>query len=179
MTLSAHSTLAEVAATVSQTLEQAGIAAALTGGACATLYSDGAYLSSDLDFILRGATTQRTLDSAMRSIGFTRDGDRYMHPHTPFYVEFTAGPLAIGQDLEIKPVRIEHPDGTMLGLSPTDSCRDRLTAFYHWSDRQSLETAIQIAIRHEIDLRLIERWSRNEGFPQRFQEFADELARRR
>lgn len=180
MRLSARSTLAEVAAAVSQTLEASGITAVLTGGACATIHSNGAYQSTDLDFILRGATTQLALDGAMQRVGFLRDGDRYVHPLTPFYVEFPAGPLAIGQDLQIKPATIEHPGGrTTLGLSPTDSCRDRLAAFYHWSDRQSLETALAIAVRQDVDLRLIERWSRNEGFLGRFQEFAGELARRR
>jgi hypothetical protein len=56
-------------------------------------------------------------------------------------------------------------------LSPTDSCRDRLAAYYHWNDRQSLEVAVAIARRNPVDLAVIGEWSTAEGFPERFEEF--------
>ena len=30
----------------------------------------------------------------------------------------------------------------LFGLTPTDAVKDRLAAFFHWSDRQSLEQAL-------------------------------------
>jgi len=69
--------------------------------------------------------------------------------------------------------------GQALTLSATDSCRDRLAAFYHWNDRQSLDVAVQVASRSRVDLALIRRWSAREGFGDRFAEFTAELRRRR
>ncbi len=45
------STLQDVAAIVSSSLEQAGIAATLSGGAAVSIYSDNQYQSKDLDFV--------------------------------------------------------------------------------------------------------------------------------
>lgn len=177
MTLTRRSTLAEVAAAVSDALRRADLTAVLTGGACATFYSDGAYQSHDLDFILQGGSgTRRTLDDAMASIGFVRNADRYVHPATHYFVEFPRGPLAIGDDFNIKPVTLALGTGSTTALSATDACRDRLSAFYHWSDRQSLEVAVAIANRRPINLASIRRWSEKEGFLDKFGEFRRQLS---
>jgi hypothetical protein len=132
-----------------------------------------------MDFIITGDATQAGLDRAMASVGFHCCRDRYVHPKVPFYVEFPRGPLAIGGDHEIRPVMRSSAAGRALILSATDSCRDRLAAFYHWNDRQSLDVAVQIARHGRVDLAVIRRWSAREGFADRFTEFTAELARRR
>lgn len=175
MKLGRKSTLAEVAADVSKALSSAGIVGVLTGGACASLYTKGAYHSEDLDFILRGPVSRARLDQAMREAGFARRGDQYFHARVPFFVEFPPGPLAIGKDFEIRPVEYRVGRIGVPALSPTDSCRDRLAAFYHWSDRQSLRVAVDIARRHPVDLESIRRWSLEEGFAPAFEEFRAEL----
>lgn len=159
-------------------LAESGIHAVLTGGACATLYSRGAYQSHDLDFIVPDTSTQKAVDAAMASVGFARDGDRYIHPDSDFSVEFPRGPLAIGDDLDIRPVRLDLPGGYALALSATDACRDRLAAFYHWSDRQSLAVAVEIALRQDVNLTTVEHWSKKEDALDKFTEFRGELARR-
>lgn len=179
MTISRRSTLAEVASAVADALRKAGIHAVLTGGACATLYSEGAYQSQDLDFIITAGGTRRSLDRAMETVGFQRDGDHYRHPETPFFVEFPRGPLAIGQDIDIAPIEFPIGSGHATALSPTDACRDRLAAFYHWSDRQSEEVAVEIALRHRVNMAAIRRWSAAEGHVERFDEFRKHVARRR
>lgn len=171
MKVTARSTLAEVAAIVAAALERAGFRAVLTGGACATVYSAGAYQSFDLDFILQDGRGQAALDAAMAEVGFNRKRDRFTHARTPFYVEFPRGPLAIGDDITIRPVRLALGAGTALALSATDACRDRLAAFYHWSDRQSLDAAVAIARRHRVHMRLIREWSAREGAGDEFEEF--------
>jgi hypothetical protein len=45
--------LEQLAALVSQALEQAGITATLSGGGAVTLYSENEYQSLDLDFVTR------------------------------------------------------------------------------------------------------------------------------
>jgi hypothetical protein len=177
--LGARSTLPAVAMAVGGALTRHGIRAVLTGGACASLYTRGAYQSRDMDFILTGPATQGRVDAALASLGFARKGDHYVHPRVPFYVEFPRGPLAIGDDYRIRPIRRAGTGGRMLTLSATDSCRDRLAAFYHWNDRQSLQVAVQIALAQRIGLERVRRWSTAEGFAERFDEFLAEVRRGR
>jgi hypothetical protein len=179
VTITRRSSLAGVAAVVAGALGRAEISAVLTGGACATIYTRGAYQSHDLDFIVRRGGTRKSLDDAMASIGFTRNADRYVHPETDFFVEFPRGPLAIGDDVAIAPVGLKLGREHVLALSPTDSCRDRLAAFYHWSDRQSLSVAVEIACTHPVNMRIVRGWSIREGFDRRFEEFERELVQRR
>lgn len=171
--------LAALAVSVGDALRRHGIRAVLTGGACASLYSRGAFQSVDMDFIVSGPVTQVALDAAMASVGFRRRRDRYVHPRLPFYAEFPRGPLAVGGDYRIRPVARARGRARTLALSATDSCRDRLAAFYHWGDRQSLEVAVTIATRNRIDLTTIRRWSAREGAAGLFKEFIAELARAR
>jgi hypothetical protein len=169
--LTSRSSLSEVAACVAQALARAKIRAVLTGGACATIYSKGEYQSSDLDFVLQSAITPVQLDAVMESIGFHPIGNRYEHPRTNFFVEFPAGPLGIGADIDIRPVVTRVARIRVKALSATDSCRDRLAAFYHWNDRQSLVTAVQIARHHKVNLSAIRAWSEREDASEKFQEF--------
>jgi hypothetical protein len=169
--LEARSPLAVVTATVAAALARHGIRAVVTGGACASLYTRGRYQSRDIDFIVSGRVTRAGLDRALASIEFVRQGDRYVHGHSAFYVEFPKGPLAIGADFRIQPVTRRSEAGPFLALSATDSCRDRLAAFYHWNDRESLAVAAEIARAQRVDLAAIRRWSAAEGFPGRFDEF--------
>ncbi len=179
MRLGADSTLRQVAVGVSAALEKAGIRAVLTGGGIATIHTRGAYKSDDLDFVLQSAPTRAQLDEALKVVGFKRAGDHYDHPATSFFVEFPRGPLSIGRDLAIRPVEVKVGRGKVLALSATDSCRDRLAAFYFWNDRQSLDTAVRIAIRERVDLGAIRRWSESEGMAERYRDFERELKRRR
>src|SRR4030095_543807 len=64
-------------------------------------------------------------------------------------------------------------------LSATDSCRDRLAAFYHWNDRQSLITAVQVAKHRKVNLNAIRAWSERENAIDRFTEFLGILRQNR
>ena len=179
MPITKRSTIVDVAAAVASALRDAGFDAVLTGGACASIYSAGAYVSHDLDFIIRSGGKRAELDTALAAAGFRRVHDRYVHPKTPFFVEFPRGPLSIGDDTNIRPARLKLGALTIAALSPTDSCRDRLAAFYHWSDRQSLRSAVEIAVRERVNMAAIRRWSDNEGASEKFEEFSGEVSRRR
>jgi hypothetical protein len=176
VTLRANASLGRVALVVGDALRRRGIRAVLTGGACSSIYTDGAYASIDVDFILASEIRQRDLDEAMAAVGFSRSGDRYVHPKLRFFVEFPRGPLGIGGDVAIRPVLLRRASLTTRALSPTDACRDRLAAFYHWNDRQSLSVAVEIACRHKIDMKLVEKWSSEEGSRAGFQTFLRRLS---
>lgn len=173
------SSLRTVAVTVGDALRRAGIQAVLTGGACASVHTGGWYSSVDADFVLVGEVVRQHLDDALAPLGFVRAGDRYVHAESKFYVEFPRGPLAIGGDHAIRPVEYVSGQRRCLALSASDSCRDRLAAFYHWNDRQSLEVAVQIALANRLDWRRIRRWSETEGNTAQYEELLSELRRRR
>ena len=179
MKITERSSLGEVAIAVGDALRRAGIRGVLTGGACAHLYSADAIPSVDVDFVLIETSTMAALDAALTPLGFRRLRDRYLHDLTPFFVEFPRGPLGIGEDFRIRPVWRSRGGAKTLALSPTDSCRDRLAAFYHWNDRQSLASAVAIAMRNRVSFSKIRAWSRNEGHAAEQAAFAAELVRAR
>jgi hypothetical protein len=178
MKITATTPLRRVAVLVGDALRRSGIDAVLTGGACATVHSGGAYQSLDIDFVLRSTGRLTTLDAAMRSLGFVRARQRYEHPASPYFVEFLPAPLAIGADTDIRPVLLTAGGARTRALSATDATRDRLAAFYHWQDRSSLAAALAIAARHRINLARIGRWSRTEGAVEEFEGFVSALRRR-
>ena len=77
------------------------------------------------------------------------------------------------------PRRFGGKAGSANALSATDSCRDRLAAFYHWNDRQSLEVAVHIARRQKVNLRKIRQWSEQEDHLEQFEEFQRRVRYRR
>jgi hypothetical protein len=176
VTITERSTLRQVVEAVSHALDAHGIRAVLTGGACASLHSNGDYLSQDLDYIIQGRVTRVQLDGALAGLDFVRDGASYRHPRSAFFVEFPAGPLAIGDDDLVDPVSVRVGRVPVLCLSATDSCRDRLAAFYHWNDRQSLDVAVRIALHQRVKTSVIRTWSLHEGHAGKFKEFADAVA---
>ncbi|MGH7742989.1 MAG: hypothetical protein ACRENS_13320, partial [Candidatus Eiseniibacteriota bacterium] len=132
-------------------------------------------MSVDADFVLSGERTTDRIDRALAILGFKRHRDRYVHKSIPFFVEFPTGPLGIGDDFLIRPVWKTKRTARTLALSATDSCRDRLAAFYHWRDRQSLSAAVEIAIRNNVAFRKIREWSVREGHAAAYESFLFEL----
>ena len=127
--------------------------------------------------MLGGPCTTRVLDEALATLGFARKRDRYVHPRVPFSVEFPSGPLGIGQDFRVRPIWVKRRAARTLALSATDACRDRLAAFYHWNDRQSLATAVAIATRNPVAFAKVKGWSRDEGHLDGYAVFLAELSR--
>ena len=66
----------ELAGLVCETLANAGITTTLTGGACVAIWSEGKYVSRDLDFIEEGPVSRRQVKDALTMIGF-KEKDRY------------------------------------------------------------------------------------------------------
>jgi hypothetical protein len=65
--------------------------------------------------------------------------------------------------------------GILKVISPTDCVKDRLAAYYHWGDQQSLSQAILVAERNKIDVDEIRRWSMAEGKLQEFEKIKKKL----
>lgn len=165
----------ELAGLVCQTLRNAGITVTLTGGACVAIWSGGRYVSHDLDFVEEGPVPPRKLREALGRLGFEKKGRHFVHPETPFFVEFPTGPLTVGDQRVEAVSERSTPAGTLRLLSPTDCVKDRLAAFFHWNDGQCLEQALLVARAQTVDLEELRRWSRSERGEKKFRIFEERL----
>jgi hypothetical protein len=171
----AEMTQGELAAFIDSHLRKKDISVVLSGGATVAVYSDNKYVSKDLDFISRYSKDEAAITSAMTEIGFEQRGKYYFHSHTPFFVEFITGPPSVGDEPIRNIQEIEMSTGVLRIISPTDSVKDRLAAFYHWEDKQGLEQAILVAKAHPVDMEDLKRWSEKEGKLAEFEEFSQRL----
>ena len=129
----------------------------------------------DLDFIDLLHTTRQKLKTVLKEIGFEEKRRYFVSAETEFFIEFPAGPLAVGNEPVKKLAKLQFETGKLRLLSPTDCVKDRLSAFYHWGDRQCLQQAVWVAQMKPIDWIEVERWSRQEGAAEKFGEFRAEL----
>jgi len=166
---------AELSAYVQSHLREQGIEVVLSGGSAVAIYSNNKYVSKDLDLVNIYAVNRRKIRAAMKELGFREEGRYFTHQETELFIEFPAGPLAIGEEVISNIIEKEVSTGTLRLISPTDCVKDRLAAYYHWGDQQCLLQAEYVARSQEIDLQEIERWSEREGMSEEFQNIKDRL----
>jgi len=87
---------AELAADVHDHFKKNGIDVVLSGGAAVGIYSQGEYVSKDIDFIDARSAGQDKIEKAMEEIGFIPSGRHFEHPNSKHIVEFPPGPLQFG-----------------------------------------------------------------------------------
>jgi hypothetical protein len=176
LTITEKTSIAEVAAEVSEALKKSGIDAVLSGGAVVSVYTHNEYESYDLDFIVR-SLDKSNLAKALLPIGFIKTKERYYkHPLSPFFVEFPKGPLMIGSSHITNIAEFQTNSGSIRILPPTESVMDRLSAFYHWNDEQCLDQAIMIVKKQKVDMRAVEKWSKKENKIKEFEIFSSKLS---
>ena len=115
------------------------------------------------------------MKAALAEIDFHEQGRYFRHPETKIFLEFPAGPLAVGDEPPRSLKVLSYETGTLVALSPTDCVKDRLAAYFHWNDLECLEQALLVGRANDIDLAEIERWSKKEGQPAKFVNFRDRL----
>lgn len=169
----ADMTMEELAAYVCDTLEKEGVETVLSGGGCVELYSQGRYTSDDIDLIDRYNGGHRKIKEIMEKIGFVEHKMKryFIHKDTPLFIEFPKGPLGVGDAPVDKIAQRETETGILKLLTPTDCIKDRLSAYYHWDDAQSLEQATWVANDNSYDKESIRKWSKNEGMLERYEHF--------
>ena len=166
----------ELAAYVASHLKGRGIEVVLSGGACVTIWSEGRYVSADVDLIGGGMTPRLSLRKALAEIGFVEQGRQFVHPDARFFVDCPSGPVALGREAPKEIRTMQFATGSLRLLSPTDCVKDRLLAWYHWQDRQSLEQAALVAERNPVDLDELGEWSKREGKAGAFEEIKGRLS---
>lgn len=156
---------ADLGAFVQEHLRARGIDMVLSGGACVSIYSRNRYESMDLDMIHTSLIKpkRRLISHAMAELGFTEAGRYFKHRDTDLFIEFPAGPPAVGEEPVQKIETLRVATGLLKLISPTDCVKDRLAGFYHGRDLQCLDQAVLVAQENPINIHEIERWSKGEG----------------
>ena len=166
----------ELAAIIARKLNEKGIDAILVGGACVSIYTKNKYLSGDLDFV--SGSSIKEISPVLAELGFERKSSRHFEKkNCPFFIEFISPPAAIGSE----PIKGKNIIKTRLGniilLTPTDSVKDRLAAYYHGNDPQALEQALMLVKAQKINLQEVKRWSEKEGHKEKYDFFLREMKR--
>ena len=169
----ADMSMEELAAYVCSTLEKEGIETVLSGDCCVELYSQGKYTSDDIDLVDRFNGGHRKIKQIMENIGFREHKIKryFVHEDTKLFIEFPRGPLGVG-DAPVKNIaKRTTQTGILKLLTPTDCIKDRLSAYYHWDDEQSLLQAVWVAHENEFDINSVREWSENEGMMKKYSKF--------
>lgn len=160
---------------VGKHLADNGFDAVLVGGAVVSIYTDGAYESGDLDFIIKNLSKTK-LPEVMEEIGFIKHGKNYIHPDCAhLFVEFPSGPLGIGEDYNIKEVEHEFEGSKIKILSPTDCIKDRLANYIHWKAEECMDQALLVGQAHQFNSSELKKWCKGELAEDTYTEFMNRL----
>jgi hypothetical protein len=97
----------------------------LVGGSAVELYTGGAYVTGDLDFV---GTVPHIVDIALRENGFRKEGRHWIHEEGRIFLEFPSLHLAEGE----KATERKFNNRNILLVSPEDLIVDRLSAWVYW-----------------------------------------------
>ncbi len=112
----------------------------------------------------------------MFQLGFKEHNRYFIHEDTRYFIEFPRGPLGVGDAPVNEIASRESETGILRLLTPNDCIKDRLAAYYHWDDPQSLEQAIWVAQQNKFNMDSIKEWSRNEKELGKFEIFKGRLS---
>jgi len=142
--------IVQLAAIVAEHLQQRGVEVVLVGGLAVEIYAENLYLTKDIDMVNTNYLKPSQLHKVMGELGFRKQGRVYVHDTTDITVEFPPGPLAVGHNLIKSTTQIQVAHGVIPILHVMDVVKDRIAAFIHWHDRQSLVQAMGIMLKHRI-----------------------------
>lgn len=155
--------ITDLATLVADHLAHKDIEVVVVGGLAVEIYTENLYLTKDIDMIDRSYQPPALMQKAMAELGFEKEGRVYSHPTTEIVVEFPAGPLSVGNEIITETTYIEGPAGKIPIISAKDLVKDRLAAFFHWNDNQSLVQALTIMNCHSISPTHLHAFIKGEG----------------
>ncbi|SEH04507.1 DUF6036 family nucleotidyltransferase [Candidatus Venteria ishoeyi] len=128
--------LQELAAYISNHLQQQKIPVVLVGGGCVSIYTQNQYQTQDIDFVEQYETRRSKLKSALEMIGFQEQARYFIHPTARYFLEFPKGPLAIGNQPIKQLHTIRTAQGELVLLTATDCIKER--EFYNFRNLAGL-----------------------------------------
>jgi hypothetical protein len=174
----ADMTQLELAAYVHSHLRTEKIEVVLSGGAAVSYFTNNIYLSKDIDLINLYSENRKNIRGAMEKIGFREISRYFAHPQSEYIIEFPAGPLAVGKEPVKEIIEVRFSTGSLRIISPTECVKDRLSAFYYWSDFQALAQASMVTKDQLVDLNEIRRWSETEGKTEEYKLFLENISKK-
>lgn len=154
-----------LASIVANHLAQRDIRVVLVGGLAVEIYTDNLYLTKDIDMVNSSYDPPAHIQKAMAEIGFHKQGRVYINETTDVCVEFPSATLAVGDQLIEETTTIKTEHGELPILFAADVAKDRLAAYFHWNDRQSLVQALAIMSIHSIKPPELKAFCDREGEP--------------
>ena len=143
--------ITELTALIAEHLQSHGIEVVLVGGLAVEIYTDNLYLTKDIDMVNTNYSAPKAIHRAMAELGFHKRGRVYENDTTDITVEFPPGPLSVGDQLIKETTQQTVANKSVPILTVRDVVKDRLAAYIHWQDRQSLIQAATILIKHQRD----------------------------
>lgn len=165
----------ELGGLICDALKAKDIHVVLSGGSCVEIYSRGEYTSWDLDLINQYNEQFKKIHAVMDELGFKERERYFVHEDTKYFIEFPSGPLGVGDAPVEEIAEIDTEAGVLRLLTPTDCVKDRLAAYYHWDDEQSLQQAVWVAQQNNVNLESIKEWSVKESSEQKYLNFYNKL----
>jgi len=126
------------------------------------------------------STAIKEISPVLLELGFERKSSRHFEKNDcPFFIEFVSPPAALGSEPVMETNVLKTRLGDIILLTPTDSIKDRLAAYYYWNDPQALEQALILAKAEKIDLQEVKRWSEKERQKEKYNAFVNMLKRKK
>lgn len=160
--------MADLAGTIASHLAKYGIEVVLVGGLAVEIYSRNLYLTKDIDMVDISYTPPKAMHRAMAELGYYKQGRVYVNDSTDVSVEFPTAPLSVGQELITQTTTVDTAYGDIPILIVADVVKDRLAAFIHWQDTQSLVQAVAVMLAHELTPEAFRGFIEREGNPQQY-----------
>lgn len=155
--------IVELATIVADHLQQHGIEVVLVGGLAVEIYTENLYLTKDIDMVNTNYKSPQELRDAMSKLGFQKKGRVFVNDSTEISVEFPSGPLSVGDELVAKTTIAKVAKGKIPILNVSDVIKDRLAAYTHWQDKQSLVQALAILLKHPTNRTALKTFCDREG----------------
>lgn len=140
----------KLAIQISDQLQSRGINVVLVGGLAVSCYTDHQYLTNDIDMVDTTYAKARTVHEAMAGIGFYKKGRYFISDDTDISVELPSAPLQVGDEIVQEYDILQTESGSLPILKASDIIKDRLSAYMHWNDFQSLAQALSIMHVHKF-----------------------------
>lgn len=162
----------ELAAIIAKHLHHNDIKVVLVGGLAVGIYTENRYLTKDIDMVDLSYQKPCRLQAAMAELDFHKQGRYFHNSSTVVLIEFPSAPLAVGDELITELTTASGSFGEIPIIFAIDLVKDRLAAYFHWQDQQSLVQALCIMLCHNITPKQLESFCIREGGSEEYERIA-------
>jgi hypothetical protein len=111
-----------------------GLPPFLVGGAAVEIYTQGGYMTGDIDL----KCPEEPLSSILAEVGFLKKGRVRVHPDADLWVDRVGEAPEAPHEISSNAVELRLLDGRIHVISPEELVLDRLRAAVRWKDEDGL-----------------------------------------